>query len=57
MKGGGIIREHSGITPLSKESKTHADGRMECSDRAALNLRSPAPSPALADTQIKGLIF
>lgn len=57
MYGGGIIREHSGIAPFSKESKTHANGRMESSERAALELRSLAPSPALADTQIKGLIF
>lgn len=53
----GIIREHSGITPLAKESKTQANGRMECSERAALNSCSLAPSSALADTQIKGLIF
>lgn len=52
-----IIRAHSGSMPLSKESETHANGRMECSKRAALNLRSPAPSPALTDTQIRGLIF
>lgn len=54
---GGIIREHSGIAPFSKESETHANGRMKSSERAALDLCSLAPSPALADTQIKGLIF